>query len=191
MRPLARRSRAVTIVATYLAAIIFGYIVGLATVAAVPATGYLAAAGFLAMSIRAAYTPLTSVRTLAFAAGIAISTFIGACRLSGNSSTCHETSFHITAAVLHGWRRLLRRTEDPAASGRTGLKPVAVAKGSIIRGRWRSCQTADVVASARDTCECDRTGVIGAPLTGVPPVFKQEEGGLLDVALDPVFARAR
>jgi glucose/arabinose dehydrogenase len=34
-----------------------------------------------------------------------------------------------------------------------------------------------------------RDGKLSAPLTGVPPVYAQGQGGLLDVALDPAFAK--
>lgn len=34
-----------------------------------------------------------------------------------------------------------------------------------------------------------RDGKLSAPLTGVPPVLEQGQGGLLDVALDPAFAK--
>jgi glucose/arabinose dehydrogenase len=33
------------------------------------------------------------------------------------------------------------------------------------------------------------SGALSAPLTGVPPVFAKGQGGLLDVALDPAFAK--
>src|SRR5512132_334811 len=36
-----------------------------------------------------------------------------------------------------------------------------------------------------------RDGRVSPPLTGVPTVFAQGQGGLLDVALDPAFARNR
>jgi glucose/arabinose dehydrogenase len=37
----------------------------------------------------------------------------------------------------------------------------------------------------------DRSGHLSEPLAGVPPVFAQGQGGLLDVALDPHFAENR
>ena len=37
----------------------------------------------------------------------------------------------------------------------------------------------------------DKSGKLSAPLSGVPQVFAQGQGGLLDVALDPQFARNR
>ena len=64
-------------------------------------------------------------------------------------------------------------------------------KDSSIRGDWSSCPTVGCSSpNGRGDCASSTAdGKLSEPLTGVPQVFASGQGGLLDVALDPDFAK--
>ncbi|MBK8743141.1 MAG: PQQ-dependent sugar dehydrogenase [Betaproteobacteria bacterium] len=91
----------------------------------------------------------------------------------------------LVVATLWGMPKLLRRMEMQ------GLRPVTVASG--LDNPWALAFLPDgrmlVTERIGRMRLVARDGALSAPLRGLPPVFAQGEGGLMDVALDPQFAK--
>ncbi|MBL8525243.1 MAG: PQQ-dependent sugar dehydrogenase [Betaproteobacteria bacterium] len=92
----------------------------------------------------------------------------------------------LLAIAVAAWAtpKILRRLDMQ------GMKPVTVAKG--LEFAWGLAFLPDgrmlVTERPGRMRIVTQDGKLGAPITGLPPVFAQGEGGLLDVILDPKFA---
>lgn len=93
--------------------------------------------------------------------------------------------FFLVVATLWGMPKLLRRMEMQ------GLRPVTVASG--LDNPWALAFLPDgrmlVTERIGRMRLVARDGALSEPLRGLPPVFAQGEGGLMDVAVDPQFAK--
>ncbi|MBK9607634.1 MAG: PQQ-dependent sugar dehydrogenase [Betaproteobacteria bacterium] len=91
----------------------------------------------------------------------------------------------LVVATLWGMPKLLRRMEMQ------GLRPVTVAGG--LDNPWALAFLPDGRMLVTERVGRMRLvapdGALSEPLRGLPPVFAQGEGGLMDVAVDPQFAK--
>lgn len=90
----------------------------------------------------------------------------------------------LLAAALYGVPKVLRRMDMQ------GLRTVTVAQG--LDNPWGLAFLPDgrmlVTERPGRMRLVERDGRLSEPLAGLPPVYAQGEGGLLDVVLDPAFA---
>ena len=90
----------------------------------------------------------------------------------------------LVAAVVWGAPKIMRRMQMQ------GLRPVTVAGG--LDNPWALAFLPDGRMLVTERVGRMRlvapNGGLSEPLRGLPPVFAQGEGGLMDVALDPQFA---
>ena len=58
-------------------------------------------------------------------------------------------------------------------------------------GRWPSCPTAALIFTERagQLRFMDKNGKLSEPVKGTPTVFERQDGGMLDVALHPDYAK--